>query len=118
MLLKILKWLGKRNIEGIVVSQYGLYQTIQNQSPNLTEAEVCKELFKRRFRRAVFKATKKENMRIDKLLNEEGYPNNVFDLCLAIATVELNAKSMEEYFYVHDIILGKLGSLGYQVEIE
>jgi len=118
MLLKILKWLAKRNIEGVVVAQYGLYRTIHSQSPNLPEAEICKELFKRRFRRAVFGATKKETVRIERLLDEEGYPNNIFDLCLSIATIEFNPNPTEEYFYIHDIILEKLKSLGYQLEIE
>ncbi|MCF7954219.1 MAG: hypothetical protein K9M75_00305 [Phycisphaerae bacterium] len=110
-------WIAKRSIEGIVKSQYGLYDAITAKNLNMNESEICEELFLGRFNR-LFKCTKKEKAKINKLLEEEGYPTDLFELCLSIATVEFNPEGLDQYFYIHDIILEKLNSMGYEVKIK
>ncbi len=118
MLLKFLKWLAKRNVEGIVKSQYGLYEVAKRRQPNLEESEICMALFRRRFERRMLSSTRKEKERIKNIIKDRGCPDNIFELCLSIAQVEFNPQGLDEYFYVHDIILQKLNDLGYKLKIE
>ncbi|MFC1781119.1 hypothetical protein ACFLZ8_02510 [Planctomycetota bacterium] len=115
-LMGFMNWLAKRNIKGIVKSQASKFKKTKKINPNISDAIIINKIFESRFDRKLLRATKGEKERITEYIKKNDIPKSLFDLCLAIGEIEFAPRDMEQYFYIHDIMLNELERLGYKVE--
>jgi len=112
----LMKWLAIRNIKGIVKSQTTKYEKKRQKNPSCSDATIIQKIFESRFDRKILRATKGEKKRTAEYVKKNGVPESLFELCLAIGEIEFVPRDMEQYFFIHDIMLDELQRLGYQVE--
>ena len=110
---RIICWLARRNIQGVVRSQFSLYKDMRERLPNESEENIAIYLLGQRFQ-SVIKPTRRERERLAMITDNE-LPANLLETCLEILEVETSIGPDEpEYEMVVEIISKELENLGYQ----